>query len=1023
MSHFLRCIRAAAAVLLVALAACGGGGGSDTDTPPTGAVIGAAGGTVTGPGGAKVVIPPGALSTDTPIAIEQTTAGSPPLPGGLSASGSMFAFTPHGTKFAVPVTVTLPFDAAAATASVTPALYKTNAQGQWERVVGATFAGDSVTATITSFSHAEVIILPLQRSEPVREWEFGVFWSDGSETVVAGPNGRGTQIGGLFEKIAEFGPMPLDSEFSTFTGTALGDSRANGFAFGTADGVTYGVFGEAPFGKLGGINQPGGPNPIGSRSRLDQRQSFIKRTENAMLTFTITVAQICAFDYNLFPPTFGLDDDHTRIRGNVGLDVQAWTKQQRTFFAVSGAATVSGTRTKMSRGVQNFAAGFTTRELWNEESFDFSSEFPIPGDTALQDGGLGLGREGCLELKGGGTLTHTVDLSSVAVGEEFTLRTVAEALTENRRGGGAIDDHQASGVVVYLRDPLGMGGATVTFVGLEPSNQPDAAPPVPAPVVPASCVPGPAPDPAAGMLHFSAASYTIGESAAALQTITVARSGGSRGAVTANFATTGGGTAVAGADYTPVATTVFFADGEAAPRTVVVPIINNTVDAPNKTVNLMLSQPGGCAALGAQTTAMLTIEDDDQPPLATLPTGIDTGFGVAGKATLERFGGDRSGMALQADGKVVLVGGTFTDFILARFNADGSVDRSFGVDGKVTTDMGSGLRQEEALAVAIQSDGKIVVAGHTAIDATPPARDPSPTFAIARYNSDGSLDTTFGTGGRVSNNVNGRAFAVAIQPDGKIVLAGEFAFESTNGSDFSDFTVARFLADGRLDTTFGPTASGQVAVDLGGTNSAHHIALQPDGAIVVSGKPEGSTPGFDRTDIARFNANGSLDASFGVGGKLTLAGVDVGQGLVRQADGKLVLVGTIVETTAPITSRFALMRRNADGSPDASFGTAGTATTALSENASAGGIALQVDGKLVVVGTRAFSVNTNFVVARYNGNGSLDTGFGNAGVLSIDFFGFDDTGESVLMQPDGKIVVGGKARNVVDGYGLARINP
>jgi len=121
--------------------------------------------------------------------------------------------------------------------------------------------------------------------------------------------------------------------------------------------------------------------------------------------------------------------------------------------------------------------------------------------------------------------------------------------------------------------------------------------------------------------------------------------------------------------------------------------------------------------------------------------------------------------------------------------------------------------------------------------------------------------------------------------------------------------------------------------------------------------------------------------------------------------------------------RVVLVRIDADGGPDTSFGTAGTASTALSENAAAGGIALQADGKLVVVGTRAFSANPNFIVARYNGDGSLDTGFGNAGTLSIDFFGFEDIGENVLVQPDGRIVVGGQARNSVDGYGLARINP
>jgi uncharacterized delta-60 repeat protein len=371
-----------------------------------------------------------------------------------------------------------------------------------------------------------------------------------------------------------------------------------------------------------------------------------------------------------------------------------------------------------------------------------------------------------------------------------------------------------------------------------------------------------------------------------------------------------------------------------------------------------------------------------------------------------------------------MVGGTFVDFILARFNADGSVDRSFGIDGKVTTDMGSGLRQEEALAVAVQSDGKIVVVGQAAIDATPPAPDLPSTFAIARYNRDGSLDTGFGTGGRVSGNVNGIARAVAIQPDGKIVLAGDFELELSNGVFVSDFVVARFNANGSLDLPFGTSGTGQVATDIGGAaNSGRNLVLQPNDAIVVSGTPQCSQPGCEHTDVVRYNANGTLDASFGSGGKLTLAGVDVGQGLVRQADGKLVLVGTVVQPVAPATARFVLMRRNADGSPDTGFGTAGTASTALSENAAANAIALQADGKLVVVGTRAFSANPNFIVARYHSDGTLDAGFANAGALSIDFFGFEDIGENVLVQPDGRIVVGGQARNVVDGYGVARINP
>jgi uncharacterized delta-60 repeat protein len=379
---------------------------------------------------------------------------------------------------------------------------------------------------------------------------------------------------------------------------------------------------------------------------------------------------------------------------------------------------------------------------------------------------------------------------------------------------------------------------------------------------------------------------------------------------------------------------------------------------------------------------------------------------------------------LQADGKIVMAGGTLQDFILARFNADGSIDRSFGPtgDGKVTTDMGSGFIVEEATAVAVQADGKIVLVGYTAIDNAPPNADGPPTFALARYNTDGSLDTGFGRQGRVSGNVNGRARAVAIQTDGRIVVAGEFSFDSTNGSDFSDFTIARFRPDGNLDPTFGADATGQIARDLGGSNSATNIVVQPDGKIVVSGTAQSSSA--DHTDVARFNADGSFDDSFGTGGKLKLQGELVGNGLARQPDGKMVLVGSVVQPIAPATARYVLRRLNTNGTPDNGFGTAGKVAVAFTQNARANAVALQADGKIVVVGTSAFVSVSEFVVARYNPNGTLDTGFGTAGTLEVDFFNFGAEGENVLVQPDGRIVVSGFAgKSTGGGYGVARILP
>ena len=482
---------------------------------------------------------------------------------------------------------------------------------------------------------------------------------------------------------------------------------------------------------------------------------------------------------------------------------------------------------------------------------------------------------------------------------------------------------------------------------------------------------------------------------------------------------------MAGTDYTALRTTVRFGDGDTTPRAVTLPVTPNLVGGQfGRTVVLALSEPGNCATLGGPASTIVTLVDADP-----VPTGLalDPSFGTRGQAMLEGFGGSRSSMALQADGKVVMAGGTFTDFILARFAADGSIDRGFGFlgDGTVTTDMGSGFISEEATAVAVQADGGIVVAGYTAIDNAPPNPDRPPTFALARYTAAGRLDTSFGRQRRVSANVNGRAYAIAIQPDGRIVVAGEFSFESTNGSDFGDFTVARFKADGNLDPTFGTDATGQIARDLGATNSARNIVLQPDGKIVISGKPQGDQPGFDHTDVARFNPDGSYDPTFGTGGRLKLAALDVGAGLALQPDGKLVLVGTRMQPNAPVFSRFVLMRLNADGTPDASFGTRGQVEAALSKNVRAGGVAVQADGRIVVVGTSVFESAGDFVVARYGRDGEVDTGFGIGGTLGIEFFNGSNVGENVLVMPDGRIVVGGMAVSSrgIRGYGVARVLP
>jgi uncharacterized delta-60 repeat protein len=378
---------------------------------------------------------------------------------------------------------------------------------------------------------------------------------------------------------------------------------------------------------------------------------------------------------------------------------------------------------------------------------------------------------------------------------------------------------------------------------------------------------------------------------------------------------------------------------------------------------------------------------------------LDPTFGTGGKVTTD-FAGNRDegrAMAIQPDGKIVVAGFTDTatgrEFALARYNTNGSLDTSFGSGGKVTTDFGS--NQAPGLAVALQSDGKIVVAGLTQTNDS--------NFALARYDTNGTLDTSFGSGGKVTTDFSGsedQAFAVAIQSDGKIIAAGHSFSSSTS----ADFALARYNTDGALDTSFG--AGGKVTTDFSGSaDNAHAVAIQLDGKIVVAGRVRNQTTSDD-FGLARYNTNGSLDTSFGTGGKVTtdftgVAGPDEAQALAIQLDGKIVAVGF----ASAASGNFALARYNADGTLDTSFGTGGRATTDFGCDDRALGVAIQVDGKIVTAGVTC----GDFALARYNTNGTLDSSFGTAGIVTTDFSGGDDGAFAVAIQPDGKIVAAGFA--------------
>src|SRR5919198_1971008 len=341
--------------------------------------------------------------------------------------------------------------------------------------------------------------------------------------------------------------------------------------------------------------------------------------------------------------------------------------------------------------------------------------------------------------------------------------------------------------------------------------------------------------------------------------------------------------------------------------------------------------------------------------------------------------------------------------------ADGDLDPAFGVGGVVMTDFNNST--DIANAVALQADGKLVVAGTTYTDNDFSGED----FAIARYNTDGSLDASFGNNGRVTTDFPGLAAvisAVVVQPDGKIVVAGGafplFTF-------LGDFKVARYNPDGSLDTSFG--AGGIVTTIFPGDGSyAFALALQSDGKIIAAGTDFVDFHPGDMSDtdfaLARYNPDGSLDATFGNGGTTTtdfLGAEDDIYSVLIQPDGKIVAVGS---ANGPFDFyNFAVARYLANGALDTTFGTGGKVRTDFGNNDLdiAYAAALQPDGKIVAAGTTVFDlgVQQQFALARSNSDGTLDTTFGTGGRQLIDFGSFAQSAYAVLIQPDGKIITVG----------------
>jgi uncharacterized delta-60 repeat protein len=382
--------------------------------------------------------------------------------------------------------------------------------------------------------------------------------------------------------------------------------------------------------------------------------------------------------------------------------------------------------------------------------------------------------------------------------------------------------------------------------------------------------------------------------------------------------------------------------------------------------------------------------------LAAARGDLDPTFGTGGKVTTN-FGGNEAswGLAVQQDGKAVLAGsrsdsGPSDDFVLARYSVSGALDSTFDGDGKVTTDFGG--RSDRAGDVAIQADGKIVAAGSGF-----PAEVRPLDFALARYNRNGTLDGTFGDGGKVlttfePNSIES-ANAVVIQPDGKIVAAGG---TRSAGAPRSDLAVARYLPNGSLDPSF--DGDGLVMTPISpGHDTVFDLVVQPDGRLIAAGW---SNPGGFDIAMARYNTDGSLDSSFDADGKVIAPfrpASTYASHLLVQPDGKILTGGT------------GLARFNPDGGVDRSFGADGRAVTDL-------GLVkpvLQPDGKILAAGTifQSSGQFSDFVVVRLTAAGRIDSTFGRGGRVVTDFRRQDDATDATLLA-NGKLIVSGYTSHV-----------
>lgn len=363
------------------------------------------------------------------------------------------------------------------------------------------------------------------------------------------------------------------------------------------------------------------------------------------------------------------------------------------------------------------------------------------------------------------------------------------------------------------------------------------------------------------------------------------------------------------------------------------------------------------------------------------------------------------GSMLQADHKILMAGISSGDFAIMRLLPDGSPDPQFGNDGLALVDYAG--KTDRSHAVLVQPDGRIVVAGETQINN-------QSDFAILRLLPNGTPDSTFGNNGWAVTDLGTQyefPNCVALQADDKIVVAGR-----RTDAVFSEFAMVRYHPDGRVDSLFGN--DGIVATNLRDEDEATAIAIEPDGQIILAGFASVSASGDFA--LTRYNPDGTLDKFFGEGGKVMtdIDGVNASdfiKAMVLLPDGKILVAGNANNSYFDGQADVGMVRYDQNGILDPEFGVGGIKVTSFGALTNSHGLAVQPDGKILFGGvSNAIKEDKRWLLARFQSNGALDEGFATAGFITTKVPGNNDYATAVHIQSDSRVILTGMSGSSPD---------